>query len=267
MAKYFRFPWAINGDKTEIPDPTQSNGAVSYQQGYGAAYAADPETDPTSRDIEREMYNQALFDVTETLQQYYQRSVPPFIAATDNGGLAFGYPQYARVLFNNRVYESLINNNTNLPTVTTAWRLADFAGLDARYALQSALGTAAALNTGTATGDIPLIGTPGTDTAGANSAVMVRSGSNGNGNFLVWSNGLIVQIFPWVKNAGFSGFVTINFPTAFLSGVLCIVPQSGNGVIPLNISNTSLTQTRIGGNRHWTNISNVGSGNLLAMGF
>ena len=170
MAKYFRFPWAVSGDKTEIPDETQSSGAVSYQQGYGNPYEQDPATAPGARNIEREMYNQALFDITETLQQYYQRGVPPFITTTDNGGSAFGYPQYSRVLFNNRVYESLINNNTNTPP--TQWRLVDFTALDALYLLAGnnlsdlaspstartnlGLGSAATRNTGTGGGDVPL---------------------------------------------------------------------------------------------------------------
>ena len=138
MAKYFRFPWATSGDKADIPDNTQSSGAVSYNEGYGISYQQDPATNPSARTIERQMYNQALFDVTSTLQQYYQRGVPPFITSALNGGVAFSYSQYASVLFNNRVYESLINNNTNLARqVTTNWRLVDFTGLDARYGLGS----------------------------------------------------------------------------------------------------------------------------------
>jgi len=223
MAKYFRFPWAVDGDKAAIPDPTQSDGAVSYQQGYGPNYETNPETDPNSRDIERTMYNQALFDITQTLQQYFQRSVPPYITSAMNGGVAYGYSQYARVLFNNRIYESLINNNTTEPTNTTNWRLVDFGGLDARYALQSALGTAAALNTGTANGNIPLIGTPGTTTAGANSAVVLRAGSNSNGNYRVWSDGFIFQYGVTMasnNNRSFPISFTSNSNQIFLVGQL-----------------------------------------------
>ena len=182
MARYFRFPWAVAGDKTTIPDTTQTDGAVSYQEGYGDPYEQDPATTPGARNIEREMYNQALFDVTSTLQQYYQQGVPDYITPAENGGTAYGYPIYARVRLNNRVYESLIANNTNAPTVTSAWRLADFLGLDARYLQQTGadarylleannlsdlisqstarsnlgLGTAATRNTGTASDQVPL---------------------------------------------------------------------------------------------------------------
>ena len=231
MAKYFRFPWAINGNKTAIPDATQSNGAVSYQQGYGPAYAANPTTDPSARDIERVMYNQALFDITENVQEYSQFGTPDYITAADNGGTAFPYAQYARVQYNPgsgmRVYESIINNNTNLPTVTTAWRLVDFTGLDARYGL----GSTTPLRTGTANGNLPLIGTPGTTAAGANSAVVVRQGSNTNGFFRVWSDGLIMQwqggIFPPPP----ATTVSVTFPISYanLSSVVVVVSQSDEG--------------------------------------
>ena len=189
MARYFRFPWANAGDRTTIPDETQSDGAVSYNQGYGPDYQRNPATDPSARRIERQMYNQALFDVTSTLQEYYQNAVPEFITAAANGGTAFSYPIYARVRYNpgsgERVYESTVANNTNIPTVTTAWRLADFSGLDARYGL----GSSTPLRTGTAAGNVPLIGTPGTTAAGGNSAVIIREGNNANGNFRVYSHG------------------------------------------------------------------------------
>ena len=188
MAKYFRFPFANQGDKVTVPDETQADGQVSYNQGYGADYQRTPGTDPQARRIERNRFNQLLFDITETLQEYYQEAIPTYINAAENGGSNYPYPQYAKVRFNpgsgERVYESLINNNTNLPTVTTAWRFADFTGLDSRYALRTdipsipALGTAATRNTPERlVGNVPLIGTPGTITAGNNSAVVVRSGS------------------------------------------------------------------------------------------
>ena len=207
MARYFRFPWAQDGDKTDIPDTTQGSGAVSYQQGYGAAYAADPATDPSSRDIEREMYNQALFDITGTLQQYYQRGVPPFITSANNGGVAFNYQQYARVIFNNRVYESLINNNATEPSNTSNWRLVDFAGLDARYGL----GSTTPLVTGTSAGNVPLIGTPGTTVAGGNSAVIVRAGSNANGFYRISSDNLLLMFGSGAFAVGQNN-LTVTFP-------------------------------------------------------
>ena len=126
MGRYFRFPFANQGDKVTVPDTTQSDGQVSYNQGYGPDYQRTPGTDPQARRIERNRFNQLLFEITDTLQDYYQESYPPFITAAENGGNAFAYSQYSKVRYNPgsgfRVYESLINNNTTLPTVTTNWR-------------------------------------------------------------------------------------------------------------------------------------------------
>ena len=253
MAKYFRFPWAVNGDKAEIPDPTQTNGAVSYQQGYGASYQADPETDPNSRDIERTMYNQALFDITSTLQQYYQRGVPEFITAANNGGVAFNYQQYARVLFNSRIYESLTNNNTTEPTNTTNWRLSDFGGLDLRYALRTdiptlpTLGTAATRNTGTAAGNVPLIGALSADAGGSNSAVIVRGGNNANGSYRVWSDGFI-ELF-----GDAAPDVTFTYPIPLTNRVLTITlgefgtRLSGTNDLILNSNTITLTSASFTG--------------------
>ena len=122
MAKWFRFPWAVNGDRAPIVDESQSVRELSYQNGYGADYQRDLELDPQARSINRQRYNQALFDITSTLQQYYQHSVPPFIHAADNGGQPHSYQPISRVLFNNRVYESEINNNTApLPPIGGWW--------------------------------------------------------------------------------------------------------------------------------------------------
>ena len=107
MAKYFQFPFAVTGQKTAIPETTQANGAVSYQEGYGSNYSEDPASTPGARNIERVMFNQALFDITSTLQLYYQTAVPPYITAEQNGGTAFPYQQNARVWFDGRIYESL----------------------------------------------------------------------------------------------------------------------------------------------------------------
>ena len=276
MPKYFRFPWAVAGDKTAIPDETQTNGSVSYQEGYGDPYEQDPETAPGARNIEREMYNQALFDITETLQQYYQRGVPPYITADDNGGTPFGYSQYSRVFFNNRIYESLINNNTNQPTVTTAWRLVDFTALDSLYLLSGnnlsdltstetaitnlGLGTAAPLDFGTSPGNVPRIGTPGTTELGSDSAVIVRAGSNANGHYILYSNGLIHQ---WNSNLP-NGRQDITFPIQYTEestiSIYYLRNTSSSAASENNGTFTSVTTTGFNGHVH-----NEGSANWYSM--
>ncbi len=136
MARYFRLPFAVNGDKDILPDTTV-NTAVSYDTGYTADYQRDPVTDPLARNPERNFFNQILFDVTDTLRLYYENGVPPFIAPSDNNNQPFLYNQGARVLFNARVYESRVGNNGTEPSNATNWQPVDIAGNDARYLLES----------------------------------------------------------------------------------------------------------------------------------
>jgi hypothetical protein len=126
MAKFFRFPWATTGDKTEIPDPTDAGGAVSYAQGFGPDYERDPETDPLAKRIPRSETNQYLFDVTDNLRQYQLHGVPDWYPASANGGASISYPIGSRVRHNDLVYASLVTGNTVEPgTDATKWALDD----------------------------------------------------------------------------------------------------------------------------------------------
>ena len=170
MARYFRLPFATSGDRATLEDTT-ANSQVSYDTGYTMDYQLDPETANDARLIERTLFNQLMFDVTSTLQLIYQTGTPPFITSANNGGSAFSYPQYSRVLFNNRVYESLVASNTTEPSNTTNWRPVDFTGMDAIYSLRAnnlsdlsnigaartnlGLGTAARSDTGTGASNLP----------------------------------------------------------------------------------------------------------------
>ena len=219
MARYFRFPFARQGDKVVFPDATQADGTLSYNQGYGPDFQRTPGTDPQAKRLDRSRFNQLMFDITSTLQLYYQEAYPNFITPANNGGTAFPYPQYARVRYNpgasDRIYESLKDNNTSLPTVTADWRLVDFAGMDARYLTQTtADGRYIQGTLGTSTGNIPRIGTPGTTTAGDRSAVVVRDGSNTNGRYRIYSDGYRIQTRRNIT-VGARSTATFTFPVAF----------------------------------------------------
>lgn len=54
MTKIFKIPFATQGDKTVVPVEIQTDGSVSYTQGYGYDYERDQVTDPAAKDIERE---------------------------------------------------------------------------------------------------------------------------------------------------------------------------------------------------------------------
>ncbi len=66
MVKIFNVPFAEDGDRAPIPETTQMNGEVSYQQGYGFDYERPPE-DENRKLIERDQANQLYHDITAAL--------------------------------------------------------------------------------------------------------------------------------------------------------------------------------------------------------
>ena len=73
-AKKFNTPFAILGDKVEIPTTAQIDGSVSFQQGYPMGYELDY-TDPNTKDISRSKTNQLLFDITNAIREIQQGGV------------------------------------------------------------------------------------------------------------------------------------------------------------------------------------------------
>lgn len=144
--KRWLFPFAVSGDKVTVPETVSPTGAVSYPQGWGPDYERDPTTDPLAKRIPREESNQLMYDVTASLKEMQEQGLSWFIAAAQNGGVAFPYIKGARVLYDAAgvvsVYESLVDSNTALPTVTANWSRVD----PARFATQ-AEATAGALGT------------------------------------------------------------------------------------------------------------------------
>jgi microcystin-dependent protein len=121
--KFFQKLFGQSGTRTAVPDAIQSDGTVSYDGGYGADYQRAT-GDALLKNIERDKFNQVLYDLTLGLQQYQTRGFPEFIAAADNGGAAYSYAKNAFVLWTDgNVYLSLINANTGDPTDSTKWRL------------------------------------------------------------------------------------------------------------------------------------------------
>lgn len=130
-SKFFKYPFAKDGDKTAVPDAIQVDGSVSYDAGWTIDYTQNPATTTTGKYFPRTQNNQILYDVTLSLQQYQTIGTPDFITTSANDGTAYPYTVFSRALYDDgtnglRVYESLINANTALPTDATKWRLDDF---------------------------------------------------------------------------------------------------------------------------------------------
>lgn len=122
MDKFFATPFAATGDKTPVPTTVQPTGSVSYPEGFGPDYQADQATDPDAKDIPRDSMNQILFDLSNAIREYQVSGVPDFITSVQNGGTPYSYSVNAHVRYNDEIYESRINSNTDLPTVTASWR-------------------------------------------------------------------------------------------------------------------------------------------------
>lgn len=114
MAKRFITPFAEAGDRAEISnEPIGSD--VNMQTGYPAEYEADPISDPNARFVERDKTNQLFNDITANIKEWQENTYPAFITAANNGGTAFSYKKGDRVSYNGDNYESLEDNNQDIP--------------------------------------------------------------------------------------------------------------------------------------------------------
>lgn len=121
MARYFQFPWAVTGDRTAVPFPTDPGGDVSVAQGFGPAYEIAP-GQPGWKPVPREETNGYLYDITDNIRQYQLNGAPEWYSASDNNGVAISYPLNAIVRRNDLVYRSLVAANTVEPgTDPTRW--------------------------------------------------------------------------------------------------------------------------------------------------
>lgn len=139
MLKFFRLPFATTGDKTAVPDAVDSNGNVSYSQGYGFDYQRQ-KTDPAAKNIERDKMNQIFFDMTTAIAELQSQGIPDYITSALNGGTAYSYGQYAIVKYSGALYISLVAANTALPSDATKWALLPTPALLQQSAYMSAAG-------------------------------------------------------------------------------------------------------------------------------
>lgn len=126
--KFFSYPFAVAGSKTPVPDATQLSGDVSYQEGWGPDYQADPDSDPSAKLIPRSPFNQLMFDTTSNLRQYQLQGFPQWATSANNGGTPVAYPFGAVLVWNGgsgsdwTVYQAIIDGATAEPgTDPTQW--------------------------------------------------------------------------------------------------------------------------------------------------
>jgi microcystin-dependent protein len=120
--KFFKIPFAESGDKQAIPDALNTEGYVSFTEGWGDDYERDLKSDPYAKPVGRKEMNGILNAITVALRQYQTAGFPEFITAADNGGTAYPYSAGTVVQYAGRLYVSLIANNTSVPGVDGNWQ-------------------------------------------------------------------------------------------------------------------------------------------------
>ncbi len=113
--RFFKVPFAENGDTQTIPDETDNEGFVSFNEGWGGDYERDLRTDTRAKPVGRKEMNYVLNAITRNIRQYQTTGFPEFITAADNNGAAFAYGTGVVVMYNNTLYLSLVSNNVSVP--------------------------------------------------------------------------------------------------------------------------------------------------------
>lgn len=120
MARFFKYQFAVSGTFVEIPETTQPNGSVSYQQGYSSNYTLPFGSNPNALPVDMPSFNGILYDITGALQQWQTQCVPDFITSSDNGGSPYPYPIFSLVRFDPgtgpQLYINTVANNVTTPT-------------------------------------------------------------------------------------------------------------------------------------------------------
>ena len=121
LAYYFKIPFADAGDKLAIPQPTQGDGSVSYNVGFGPDYEL-PYSNANSKDIPRNQSNQLWNSITTAIKEYQENGIPDWITDAQNGGTPFPYPLHATIRYTDGlIYQSASAGNVTVPGVSSTW--------------------------------------------------------------------------------------------------------------------------------------------------
>lgn len=114
MAKFFRLPFANNGERTALPDGAQANGSVSYTQGFGPDYEKILTQDPNAKDIDRKMFNSLMYEMHLAIYDIQSQGNPQWFSS-------FNYPKGATVWYGGEAWLSRVANNTSTPGADENW--------------------------------------------------------------------------------------------------------------------------------------------------
>lgn len=124
MPNYIPTAFAANGDRT-TPPSTASDSAVNMSSGYTSAYEISLSSgDVNARPVERDVFNGLLYNLYDNQMFDQAHGIAPWFS-----NYAGGYPINALVASNQnttstwQIYRSLIDGNTSIPTLATAWEV------------------------------------------------------------------------------------------------------------------------------------------------
>ena len=127
---YSKVAFAATGDTNVIPTPTQPDGSISLQTGWGFDYQRDNGAgggtpDPLAKNIDREDMNGILNEITASLGEVQQNGYPIWVAT----GAPYPINATVRQPSDNKNYRSTITNNNDTPggVGVTTWVDADAA--------------------------------------------------------------------------------------------------------------------------------------------
>lgn len=117
---YFDVVFASSGSVATVPDAVQTDGSVSYTQGYGVNYTLNPTTNPSALNIEQTKFNQLLNDITTAIQLLQRNGASNFITSSMNGGSPYSYNLGATCLYSGQIWLSTAPSNATVPGATGA---------------------------------------------------------------------------------------------------------------------------------------------------
>lgn len=117
---FSKVAFAATGDTNVIPTPTQPDGSISLQTGWGFDYQRDNGAgggtpDPLAKNIDREDMNGILNEITASVGEIQQNGMPIWVPT------AAPYPINARVRHLDKVWTSAVANNNSTPGSDANW--------------------------------------------------------------------------------------------------------------------------------------------------
>lgn len=113
---FFNKPFASSGTRTTVPSEVQTDGMMSFLEGWGYDYERHPINDPLAKHLERGKMNYLFYIITEAIGElqrqgssYWDESRVPYA----DGVLCF---------FNNTTWLSMVAGNSDKPGLTDKWK-------------------------------------------------------------------------------------------------------------------------------------------------